>query len=229
MYFLAVIFRRFFQYIFSIERYIIDKINNSNTKRTIYFDLETTGLNPYYDNIIEYSFVKEDPQDLTYISELVNPLVKFENKITQITGIHPDELDDKPSINYYLPEIMHYINKERNVYLIAHNCDSFDKLFIINTIKNYNMLNPKNKISYEHLKFIDTIHLAKKVLPQIKNYSLKNLANYFNIKNGTHRALSDTICLREIYHELLKIIADDDEFIINYYLKHPEEVYAIIY
>ena len=113
------LFHRLFEYFYNFERYLIDKINNSNPKRTIYFDLETTGLNPYSDNIIEYSFMKEDLDSYEYITELVNPLVKFENKITQITGIHPDELEDKYPINEHLPEIMSFINQEKDVYLIA--------------------------------------------------------------------------------------------------------------
>ena len=83
----------------------------------IYFDFETTGLNPYKDKIIEYSFILENDEDYdpndeesfkdnTYISSLVNPRCKFEKKITEITGIHPDMLIKEVPIKKH----MLYIN-----------------------------------------------------------------------------------------------------------------------
>ena len=86
----------------------------------IYFDFETTGLNPYHDKIIEYAFIQEEEGETydidndesyknnTFITELVNPEVKFEKKITEITGIHPEELEDKDSIRCELPKMMKF-------------------------------------------------------------------------------------------------------------------------
>ena len=64
-----------------------------NTCETIYYDFETTGLNPFHDRIIEYAFVREN--DDTSISSLVNPLKKFPKFITDLTGIYPEELENK--------------------------------------------------------------------------------------------------------------------------------------
>ena len=230
MYSIILTIQRLIQVVFDFEQYILDRFHNSNTRRTVYFDLETTGLNPYHDKIIEYSFMKEDSDYQNYlINELVNPEVKFEHKITQITGIHPEELEDKTNIDSQLDDIINFVNKEKNVYLIAHNCDSFDKLFIMNAIKNYNLMYPHKMISTNNINFIDTLHMAKKLLPRLKNYSLKNLAEHFKIENGKHRALSDTICLRSIYHEFLNIMAKNNPDTVNDYLKHPEKVHEFIY
>ena len=65
--------------------------NPSDYSDLIYFDFETTGLNPYHDKIIEYAFIQEEDETYdindkdsyknnTYITELINPNQKFEKK-----------------------------------------------------------------------------------------------------------------------------------------------------
>lgn len=201
----------------------------------IYFDFETTGLNPYHDKIIEYAFIQEEPNESydgdykhnTYINDLINPKIKFDKKITDITGIHPEELENKDDIYSHLPNIMSFINysmKTKEIYLVAHNCDSFDRLFLINAIKNYS-----EQIDYKHIKFIDTLNLCKILLPNIKSYSLKNMTKHFNIIPGEHRAMSDTIALRELYHKLVKCLAEKINMNTDYILQSPSIVYDYIY
>ena len=208
----------------------------------IYFDFETTGLNPYHDQIIEYALIQEEGETYdidneesynnnTYICELVNPEVKFEKKITDITGIHPEELEYEETINYELPKMMKFINYDmntKNIYMVAHNCDSFDRLFLLTQLKKYNKTNEES-LDYKHIMFIDSLNLCKKLLPNTKSYSLKNMTQHFKIKSGTHRALSDTIALRELYLKLMELL--EKEININkYYLLHtPSIVYEYIY
>ena len=208
----------------------------------IYFDFETTGLNPYHDKIIEYAFIQEEGetydintpesyQTNMYITNLVNPETKFDKKITDITGIYPVELEDKENINTSLQSMMYFINykmKSREIYMVAHNCDGFDKLFLINNIKKYNETN-ETQLDYKHIKFIDTLNLCKKLLPELKSYSLKKMTQHFNITSGTHRAMSDTIALRELYRELMILLSDELPYTIDYLLYNPLIVYDYIY
>jgi DNA polymerase III alpha subunit (gram-positive type) len=224
-----------------IKYFFPENKNTIDRNDLIYFDFETTGLNPYHDKIIEYAFIQEenetyDIDDIesyknnTYITELVNPNKKFEKKISEITGIHPDELEDKETIENQLPTIMKFINydmKSKNIYLVAHNCDSFDKLFLIEAIKQYNTTN--NHLEYKHIHFIDSLNLCKKLLPDIKSYSLKNITKHFNINSGTHRAMSDTIALRDVYHHLITQLATELCYDTNYLLNTPSIVYDYIY
>jgi DNA polymerase-3 subunit alpha (Gram-positive type) len=228
----------------NIINYLFPKYTNPNdTNDLIYFDFETTGLNPYHDKIIEYSFIQEESDEKydidnpesydsnTHITELVDPEIKFEKKISEITGIHPDELDNEANIEYLLPEIMEFINykmKHKKIYLVAHNCDGFDKLFLINAIKNYNK-EYKASLEYEHIYFIDSLNLCKKLLPDIKSYSLKNMTKHFNIIEGNHRAMSDTIALRELYHKLVECLAKKINMDSNYILQNPSIVHEFIY
>ena len=104
-----------------IKYFFPENKNPNDYNDLIYFDFETTGLNPYHDQIIEYSFIQEEdePYDLndeesykhnTFITDLVNPMKKFEKKITDITGIHPDELEEKTDIKSHILNIMNFIN-----------------------------------------------------------------------------------------------------------------------
>ena len=226
-----------------INYFFPENKNPCDLSDLIYFDFETTGLNPYHDKIIEYAFIQEEGEtyDLdsesnsfdnnTYTSKLVNPEIKFEKKITEITGIYPDELKDKETIEIQLPKIMDFINydmKTKDIYLVAHNCDSFDRLFLLTQLKKYNSTHEK-QLDFKHIKFIDSLNLCKKLLPHIKSYSLKNMAEHFKIKSGTHRALSDTIALRELYINLMELLEKEMNINKDYLLHTPSIVYDYLY
>ena len=224
----------------SLKRQIFQYRDDLPMSRIIYYDFETTGLNPYHDRIIEYAFLDDNTQE--FINELVNPQRKFEKKITDITGIHPDELQDKAPIEEHIQNIVDYINPDNcrvgfETYLIAHNNDSFDKIFLNETLIR---LNDNSKTSQNlgklrlYCRHIDTLLLAKKLLPELHSHSLKSLATYFKIKAGTHRAIDDTQCLMKIYHKLLEVMSNKDTFQGEYHTKNtllnnPRIVYAYLY
>lgn len=201
-------------------------------EEVIYFDFETTGLNPYHDKIIEYAFLV-DEDEYTYsdndtnINSLVNPKQKFEKKITDITGIYPEELIEYDTIEKHLYRIYHFIDGEYSksifnvkfpdIYLVAHNCHGFDELFIRKMYKNtdYNI---------DNWKFIDSLLLAKKLLPNIKSYSLDSLSKHFSTEKGNHRALDDTKALKQVYHSLLEILAKEKQVSKKYLLDHPKVI-----
>lgn len=196
------------------------KFNNE----IIYFDFETTGLNPYHLKIIEYAFICEKSGE--YIHSLINPKIKFDSKITEITGIHPDNLNDKPTIETKFNEIVNFINyvefpEKKEVYLIAHNCDGFDKIILETLCKNQN-----KKYNW---KYIDTLLLAKKLLPKVNSYSQKNLAIYFKIKPSNHRALDDTKTLKQIYHKLIEICSHNMSVSKDFLIDNPNIIYQYLY
>ena len=71
----------------------------------IFYDLETTGLNPYHDKITEVCFLKYLPEDPRYTKfvTLINPNRKLTDTIVRITNITDEMLQDKPiftEVNY---------------------------------------------------------------------------------------------------------------------------------
>lgn len=227
-------------YIYLLSEYIVEKTSDFmdylvqfsdlvKENEIIYFDFETTGLNPYHANIIDYAFLfEEENSEETYIESLVNPQTKFEKVITDITGIHPEELEDKPIIEKQIPNIYYFINYEHRqiaskpiptAYMVAHNCDGFDKVFLMRLFEDR-----KKYPLVKNWKFIDTLPLAKKLLPNLKSHSLKSLSTHFNIKAGTHRALSDTICLKKVFHELVNMLCAKESHIKSYYMENPKKI-----
>jgi len=180
-------------------------LNNSHLKRNqslytktktenfvdnyIIFDLETTGLNPKDDKIIEIGALKyQDNNLIDSFSILINPKEKLSKKIIEITGITDDMLKDCDTIDNVLPKFLNWIE---DYTLIAHN-GSFDLGFIENKIKELNleMINNKN---------IDTLYLSRKYITNIENHRLETLKKYFNLNYDSHRALNDCYITNHVY------------------------------
>ena len=226
------------RYYLHLRSKIFQYRSDISLSEVIYYDFETTGLNPYNDKIIEYAFLEESSED--FINELVNPECKFEKLITDITGIHPDELKDKAPIEGHILSILDFINpSDRPIgfetYLIAHNNEVFDKIFLHEAINRINQY-PNTKYNLPNLKInckhIDTLLLAKKLLPELRSHSLKSLAHYFKVKEGTHRAIDDTECLKEVYHKLLEVMSQKDTSTFrpsHILIENPNVVYNYLY
>ena len=199
---------------------------NIHQNEIIIFDLETTGLNPYHDKIIDYAF-QNFKDDNDYIESLVNPRVKFEKKITDITGIQPDELENIAGIECHTPKIYNYINHNSKKvahkviptrYLVAHNCHGFDKIFLMKEFQKSSVLYPHSK----NWQFIDTLLMAKKLLPKLKSHSLKALAEHYDIKPGTHRALSDTKTLSHVFKAMLEDFCKTEGHVLDSVIENPQ-------
>ena len=192
-------------------------------EEVIYYDFETTGLNQYHDKIIEYAFIKNDES----LSSLIDPETELLPKIQKITNISDEMLKNQPKIWTELPKIVKFINenKKNRKYLIAHNNDGFDKIFLINLFNKYDY-NYKNF----NLYFIDTLLLAKKLLPNIPSYSLKSLLIYFKIESkNLHRAHNDIVALKLVYQKLCYILHEKINRDYQEIVDTPSIVYDYLY
>lgn len=190
-----------------------------------YYDFETTGLNPYHSKIIEYCFVCPKGNIL---ESLVNPCIMFSDKIVEITGITNTMVQSMPPIEEKKQEISDFINlfNREHVYLVAHNNSNFDRFFFKNIYKNDSVIGP---ILNQKIRYIDTIHLAKYLLPNTKTFNLKYLCKKFGILPGTHRARDDTLALKQLYEILLRILAKKEDIEYDKLIKNPKIVYDILY
>ena len=196
--------------------------------KIIYFDFEATGLNPYHIKIIEYAFIKEDG---TFKSCLINPGEQLDKKIIEITKITNEMLKDEPKLKEKKEEIWDYIyNTSQKVgdkiYMIAHNADGYDR-FLLKRI----FANEPLKLEYikKNIVYIDTLHLAKLVLPTMRSFSMATLCKIFQIDSGNHRAYGDTMALQKVYKTLIKKLAHKYSQNVNYFMENPEIVYDLLY
>lgn len=173
----------------------------------IAFDIETTGLDPMYDEIIEIGAIKiEDGKEIETFSTLIKPDYEIDEFITELTGITNEMVMDAPKINEVLPKFMDFI---KDSVIIGHNVN-FDINFIYDNLINEDM----NPITND---FVDTLRLSRRLLPELKHHRLSDLANYYNIDTtGSHRSLTDVRITIDIFKNLEKLIASKYSNIENF-------------
>lgn len=148
-------------------------------------DLETTGLNPERDAIIEIGLVTfTDHRVLDTFSTLVNPNRNLPFFITQLTGIRDNDLRDAPNWHDVRPDVERFIG---NSIIIGHNVE-FDLSFLAR-----GGLRLKNRV-------YDTFSLANILLPHATRYGLQNLVREFGISvDAGHRAGPDADASRQLF------------------------------
>jgi len=169
------------------------KIYTPISDNYIIFDIETTGLSPYNDKILEIGAIKIiDNKISDKFNELVDPERKIPPYISKKINITDKMVSEKRKINEVLPDFLEFIGE---LPLIAHNA-KFDIGFLVCSLKNIG-LKLNNPV-------IDTLYLSRKYL-KTQKHSLSYLANHFGIEyNNAHRALYDTLALFELYKIILK-------------------------
>ncbi|PAV30035.1 PolC-type DNA polymerase III [Virgibacillus profundi] len=148
----------------------------------VVFDVETTGLSAVYDTIIELAGVKiQQGEVVDRFESFANPHHPLSQTTTDLTGITDDMVRDAPEINDVLKDFYEWMDDS---ILVAHNA-SFDIGFLNQGFK---------RIDYEKVKnpVIDTLELARFLIPELKNHRLNTLCKHLDIElTQHHRAIYD--------------------------------------
>ncbi len=182
----------------------------------IVIDVETTGLSPRSDEIIEIAAIKYNNfNPIEKISMLVKPKKEIPYKISLMTGITNEMVANEKSIDEVIPFIQGFIDDYN---LVGHNLE-FDIEFLL---KNGLVLTKKQKL-------YDNLSLSRKILKKNKekydrkldftfiegdvdNYKLDTLCDYYEIyRNSSHRALSDCYATGLIYTKHIKNFLDKNK------------------
>ncbi len=153
-------------------------------------DLETTGLNPDRDAILELGAVRfRNGEILETFSQVVNPGRPIPAAIRRLTGIDQEEADRAPFLAHVAPLFRRFVG---NATLVGHNI-GFDVAFL------------KAGGLYNHNAIVDTWELALILLPQLGSYKLERLAAHLGIPIAqTHRALPDAETTMHVFLALLE-------------------------
>ena len=153
-------------------------------------DIETTGLDPLKDAIIEIGAVRFTQHRVEdEWSTLIHPGRRIPPFITQLTGITDQMVLQAPAITAVIPELARFVGRSA---ILGHNV-KFDLSFL----KRYNF--------FESNDVIDTYDLAAVLLPTNSRYNLGALAKSLQILlPATHRALDDARVTRAVYLSLFK-------------------------
>lgn len=200
-----------------IERTLKGKSTIDLLSDYIVFDIETTGLDSSYDEVIEIGAIKvKNNKTVSKFNSLVKPKNEIDEYITELTGITNEMVKDAPTIEEVLPDFMDYIG---NDILIGHNVN-FDINFIYDNLY-------RNKLDVLTNDFIDIMRISRKLLPELPHHRLIDLAKYFKIDStNNHRSLKDCEITMNVYENLKEIALQKydnvDEF-KNAFKKHKKE------
>ncbi len=157
-------------------------------------DIETTGLSPIVNEIIQLSALKiRNDKIVDSFTSFVKPSGRISSFISSLTGITNDMVANAPQINDVLNDYIDFIG---NDIIVGHNVH-FDINFIHSKrIKYFNQGLSNN--------YVDTCRMSRKICP-INSHKLDNVARYYNVDStGHHRADNDCKMTFEIYNYMKK-------------------------
>lgn len=193
-----------FKILYGVEGYFVDDLKElvindkgqTMDSEYVVFDIETTGLSPRYNRIIEIGAVRvKNGKIQDTFSEFINPEIPIPYTITKLTSITDHMVMEAPPIETVLPKFLDYVG---DAVLVAHNA-SFDTGFI------------KEFASRQGLKFdytiMDTMTLAHVLIPELGKYTLDRLCKQFGVSlEHHHRACDDAAATAEIFIKMLKMV-----------------------
>lgn len=166
-------------------------------------DLETTGLDPRNELIIEFAAVKVRGGKVTdTFQSLCDPGFPIPLQIQMITGITTEMVRNAPNPRSVLPDFLDFVGDDL---IMGHNV-LFDVRFIAASAGAF--VNP----------YIDTMKLFRKLHPALPHHRLCDMVDFYGKNNETaHRALSDCLatndCFTAMTEEILRNYESTDSFL----------------
>ncbi|RQV97796.1 DEAD/DEAH box helicase, partial [bacterium] len=159
-------------------------------------DLETTGLDPQSDQIIEIGAVrfvhgKASDKFQTFLS-CPKPLDSF---ITELTGITDSDLQNSPSFLEVAGEFSSFLAES---VIVGQNVD-FDLQFLSASGRRIANTSRENLFTFRGRHVIDTAMLARIFWPEFTRFSLNRLCHEFGVTlEQAHRAVADARATGEV-------------------------------
>ncbi len=200
----------------------------------VFLDFETSGLNPYHDDIIEIA-IKQMNTDISFstlvkpksdecISEHITALTNISNKLLRDKGVDWREAYIK--LDEFLKGIIKN-SSDKKLYIVAHNGETFDFIFLKRIFNELNNINIKT-IPLKNIVFIDSLLFAKRLLKR-DFYKQGALCKSYNINtNGSHRALNDVRALEELFITFTGLL-DKELNKRRKVLENPQMIYDYIH
>ena len=197
-----------FKVIYGVEGYVVDDLTDIAVNAGgqtlddtfIVFDIETTGFSSVRDRIIEIGAVKVEKGEITEkFSTFVNPQRPIPFEITNLTSITDEMVMEYPPIETILPQFLDFVG---DGVLVAHNA-GFDVGFIEQNCRNQG-IEPR-------FTYVDTVAMARILLPTLSKYKLNVVAKALGISlENHHRAVDDAGATAEIFVKFVQMLKDDN-------------------
>lgn len=189
--------------------YIGDNLFFVYEKMIIALDLETTGIDPKNDKILEVALIKFDENTFEILdtySTLVHPGIPIPEIISNITNIFDEDVKQAPFFDdIQKQKIEDFI---QDFPILWHNTN-FDRDFLL-----------QNGVDIKENIVLDTFVLANIIFPYEKSLNLWNLCeSFWIVLADAHRALDDTkatIALFQIITQKFLDLSSDKKDILNF-------------
>ena len=163
----------------------------------ICIDLETTGLRPSSDWIIEVAAyrMRSGKAEDRFVS-FVRPgdIGKVSSFITQLTGITREMVADAPLPEEVLPELFDFVGDDM---VVGHNT-CFDMNFLYDGAVRAG-LDPIGN------DFTDTMRISRRTYKELPNHRLGTLAQHLDVvPTAAHRAAADVETTIRCYEQMVK-------------------------
>ena len=182
--------------------------HNENSIRNCYiaFDVETTGLSPISDRIVEIgATIFQNGTVQRVFSSLVNPGISISQSASAVNHITNSMLNSAPSEKEVYSQLVDFLGDALcgGIVMCAHNA-KFDFDFLCNTL---------SRLGFNaNIEYIDTLSLSRKYLHGLENYKQSTIENYFGLTNpSSHRAASDAENCGHILYRLIDVASESLE------------------
>ena len=178
------------------------EIRDADFDTFVAYDLETTGLSPKTDAIIEIGAVKVcggrivESQEFVF-QEFVRPFKKsVREKVTELTGITKEDVKEARQMWEVFPDFMAFAGD--NI-LVGFNNIKFDSRFLVRAGRYSNLI--MKNLQFDVMKYADGF--KEKLGITDTRISLETLSKRLGIENSeAHRALADAITTAKVYLKL---------------------------
>lgn len=163
----------------------------------VVIDLETTGLDPAVDEIIEVGLVHvKQGVIVNQYHCYVKPTRNISDEIKRLTGITNQILEEEGvTAEKAFEDTMRFIEQKE---IVGYNT-KFDISFL-------EALGSRMNRDLTITKCKDILDMARRKIRGLENYKLKTVADYFECDTSMmHRALQDCMLIHKVYEELNKM------------------------
>ena len=196
------------------------------------FDIETTGLDPEREDILELAGVrftlerKSDglaSKEMGRYQSLVKPRKLIPEEATRIHGITDAMVENAPEAKPVLQAFFRFCGLSS--ILVAHNA-SFDASFLAKAMRQHALVVPQNPI-------VDNLKVVRKILPEYASHKLGAVAQKLGGRAGftlkqeeLHRAAYDCTVLMEVLCACLGKRYQDKDLAMDQAVKSLESVHG---
>ncbi len=168
----------------------------------VVFDLETTGLSAWGDEIIEIGAMKIFGNEIdtkNIFHSLVNPKRVIPPDAIRINGITNEMVATAPVIQDVIPRFLEFVG---DAHLVAQNA-RFDMSFLM---KHLMQMKIKRQI-----EVYDTVHLSRRAFPAEQRHNLDMICGRLGLKydqKNRHRSLTDVELTAKAFVHLREMLGD---------------------